>query len=182
MRFLIVIFTGILYLQSWGAWGETSNENILTKLKLKGRASLGYLKSQDSGSFRSGSFEIPDVKLVLGFKPVETYDLIVRFNLNNAAANSPFADYVFLQAKDFISSLKETPWSLSGRLGRFKLGIGEETWANNPIEGVLPSNSAANIDGSDEGLEFSGKFWVVSLSNGQRGVNTETGQAKAWMG
>ncbi len=181
MKIFIKIILALILTESVVFAEAVTLENVLTKLKLKGRASVGYLKSQDSGSFRNGSFEIPDVKLVLGFKPDETFDLTVRFNLNNAAANSPFADYVFLQAKDFISSLKETPWSLSGRLGRFKLGVGEETWANNAIEGPLPSNSAANIDGADEGVEFSGKFWLVSLSNGQRGVNAETGQAKAWM-
>ena len=187
LRFLLIglLFSrGVAFGQNPKPSGASSVtlENVLTKLKLKGRAALGYLKSQDFGSFRSGSFEAPDVKLVFGFKPDETLDLVVRFNLNNAAANSPFADYVFLQAKDFISHLKETPWSVSGRLGRFKLGAGEETWSNNPIEGSLPSNSAANVDGADEGIEFFGKFWVVSLSNGQRGLNSETGQAKAWMG
>ena len=157
-------------------------ENILTKLKLKGRAAVGYFNSQKDGLYRHSSFEVPDVKLVFGFKPDDVLDLVIRFNLNNGAANSPLTDYVYLQAKDFISPLKDTPWSLSGRLGRFKLGVGEETWSNNPIEGVLPSNSAANIDGTDEGLELSGKFWAFSISNGQRGFNSETGEAKAWLG
>ncbi|MBI3017617.1 MAG: hypothetical protein HYY62_06465, partial [Deltaproteobacteria bacterium] len=156
-------------------------DNLLTKLKLKGRAAVGYFNSEKEGSYRSGSFEVPDVKLQLNFVPDEKNTLTTRFNLSNLAANTPLVDYLFFEAKNFIPSL-ENYLSLNGRLGRFKLGTGEETWANNPIESVLPSNSAANIDGSDEGLELSGKFWAASISNGQRGVNAETGQAKAWMG
>ena len=156
-------------------------DNILTKLKLKGRGALAYLDSGDSGSYGHGTFEVPDLKLVFGFEPDERNSFTVRFNLNNAIANTPLTDFVFLQCKDFIPSLRDTWFSISGRVGRFKLGVGEETFGNNAVEGILPSNSAANIDGSDEGVELSGKFWAASVGNGNRGVGADVGDAKAWM-
>ena len=156
--------------------------NILTKLKLKGRVAAGYLKGETSATFQSGSFDVPDMKLGLNFIPDDKNSLTARFDLKNAAANAPLLDYLFIQAKDFVPFLKDTPWSINGRLGRMKLGLGEEGWSNNAVEGALPSNSAGNADASDEGVELSGKFWSVSVSNGSRGVATDNGMAKAWMG
>ncbi|MBI2608964.1 MAG: hypothetical protein HYW47_05110 [Deltaproteobacteria bacterium] len=160
--------------------------NVLTKLKIKGRAAMGYLRGGRMSSFPSGSFDIPDAKIIFNFFPDNNIDLTARFNLNNAggsaasgATNAPLVDYLYIQGKDFIPSLKGTPWSLNGRLGRAKIGVGEETWSDNPIEGPLPSNSAAALGGSDELVELSGKFWAVSIGNGSRGVVTDTSVAKA---
>lgn len=167
--------------------------NTLSKLKMKGRAAAGYFNSGKAGSFRSGSFEAPEAKLQFSFQPDDINTVVLRFNLNNAAANSPLLDYLYLQSKDFLPSLKNTPFSLSGRLGRFKLGFGEETLSNNLVESVVPSNSSGNVGVSDEGLELSGKIkldkiklqplgWIFSVSNGNSGVGSDTSGAKAFMG
>lgn len=167
--------------------------NSLAKLKIKGRAALGFFDSGKAGSYPAGSFEMPDAKLQFAFAPDEINTLVMRFNLNNATAQSPLLDYFFLQSKDFIPALKASPFSLSTRLGKFKLGFGEETWSDNPVEGALPSNSAARVTVVDEGLELAGKIkldklklkplgWVVSVSDGNSGVGSDSTAGKAFMG
>ncbi len=168
--------------------------NVASKLKIKGRAVFGYFDSGKSGSYPPGSFEMPDAKIQFAFQPDEINTVVMRFNLNNATAQTPLLDYFYLQSKDFLPCLKETPFSLNSRLGRFKLGFGEETWSDNPVEGVLPSNSAARATiGGDEGLELAGKIkldkiglkplgWVTSISDGNSGVGSDSGQGKAFMG
>lgn len=172
--------------------------NVLSKLKMKGRFAAGYLDSGKAGSYPSGSFEAPEAKLQFAFQPDDINTVTMRFNLNNATAQSPLLDYLFLQSKDFLPFLKETPFSLSGRLGRFKLGFGEETWSNNMVEGVLSSNSAGNVGLNDEGLELAGKIkldkikiadytlkplgWVVSISDGSSGVGSDNSAGKAFLG
>ena len=167
--------------------------NTLSKLKIKGRAALGFFDSGKAGSYPAGSFEMPDAKLQFGFQPDEINTLVLRFNLNNATAQSPLLDYFYLQSKDFIPALKDSPFSLSSRLGKFKLGFGEETWTDNLVEGVVPSNSAARATVVDEGLEFAGKVklediglkplgWVVSVSDGNSGVGSDSTASKAFMG
>lgn len=165
--------------------------NVLSKLEIKGRAAAGYYKSGRQGTFSSGSFEVPEAKLQFSFQPDEINTVVMRANLNNAKFNE--VDYLFLQSKDFLPFLKGTPFSLSSRLGRFKLGFGEETFSNNPVESTLPSNSAANAGVTDEGLELAGKIkldspnlaplgWAASVSNGNTGTGTDTTKAKAWFG
>lgn len=177
--------------------GRVDLANTLSKLKMKGRWAAGYLDSGKAGSFPSGSFEAPDAKLQFSFQPDDINTVVIRFNVNNASAQSPLMDYFFLQSKDFLPFLKETPFSLSGRLGRFKLGFGEETWSDNPVEGILPSNSAAKASVNDEGIELAGKIkmdkikimeyslrplgWVVSVSNGNSGVGSDSSTGKAVM-
>ncbi|TAN62553.1 hypothetical protein EPN16_01270 [bacterium] len=167
--------------------------NALAKLKLKGRAAFGFFDSGKAGSYPAGSFEMPDAKIQLAFQPDDINTVTLRFNVNNATAQSPLMDYLFLQSKDFIPALKGSPFSLSARLGRFKLGFGEETWTDNPVEGILPSNSAARATIVDEGLEFAGKIkldkiglkplgWVVSVSDGNSGVGSDSTAGKAFMG
>lgn len=168
-------------------------DKLTSRLKIKGRAAIGFLDSGESGSFPSGSFEMPDAKLQFAFQPDRINTVVMRFNLNNATAQSPLLDYFYLQSNDFLPFLKDTPFSLSSRLGRFKLGFGEETWSDNPVESVLPSKSAAGASVIDEGLEFAGKIkleninlrplgWVVSLTNGNKGAGSDSGGAKAFMG
>lgn len=169
--------------------------NALTKLKIKGRAAAGYFDGGDAASFSGGSFEVPDAKIQFNFAPDDINTIVLRLNLNNTSISStnPLTDYFFLQSKDFIPCLKDSPFSLSARLGRFKLGFGEEDLSNNPIESVLPSNSAGNLSAVDEGLEFSGKIklekfnlkplgWAVSVSDGTNTVGADSGGAKAFMG
>lgn len=167
--------------------------NALSKLKLKGRAAFGFFDSGKAGSYPAGSFEMPDAKIQLAFQPDDINTVTLRFNVNNATAQSPLMDYLFLQSKDFIPALKGSPFSLSARLGRFKLGFGEETWTDNPVEGILPSNSAARATIVDEGVEFAGKIkldkiglkplgWAVSVSDGNSGVGSDSTAGKAFMG
>jgi hypothetical protein len=171
--------------------------NALSKLKVKGRFATGYYKTGNAGSFPSGSFEMPDAKIQFSFQPDEVNTVVMRFKLDNGvtgiSTTSPLLDYFYLQSRDFLTFLKDTPLTLSSRLGRFKLGFGEETWSDNPIESVLPSNSAAKAGVSDEGLELAGKIkldkiglkplgWVTSVSNGNNTVGSDSGQAKAFMG
>ena len=157
-------------------------ENVLSKLKLKGRAAIAYFDSGKAGAYSSGSFEMPDIKLQFGFNPDEKNSLTLRFNLNNATAQNPLTDYLFLQSKDFLPWLKETPFSLSGRVGRFKQGFGEETGSNNSIENPLPTNSAADAGMTDEAFELSGKYWIFSIGNGNRGVGSDNAQPKSIFG
>ena len=172
--------------------GRVDLANSLSKLKIKGRAALGFFDSGKAGSYPAGSFEMPDAKLQFAFQPDDVNTLVARFNVNNATAQSPLMDYLFLQSKDFLPFLKDTPFSLSGRLGKFKLGFGEETWSDNPVEGILPSNSAARATVTDEGLELAGKIklekfnlkplgWVFSVSDGNSGVGSDSTAGKAVM-
>lgn len=174
--------------------------NALSKLKMKGRFAAGYFDSGKAGSYPSGSFEMPDAKLQFSFQPDDVNTIVARFKLDNAVTSisttSPLLDYLYLQSKDFLPVLKNTPFSLSGRLGRFKLGFAEETWSDNPIEGVLPSNSAGKVGVTDEGLELAGKIdlakmglkqlrplgWVVSVSDGNKEIGSDTSSSKAFLG
>jgi hypothetical protein len=177
--------------------GRIDLANTLSKLKLKGRWAAGFYDSGKSGSFPSGSFEMPDAKIQFAFQPDDINTIVLRFKLDNAVTNisttSPLLDYLYLQSKDFLPFLKNTPFSLSGRLGRFKLGFGEETWSDNPIESILPSNSAGKVGVTDEGLELAGKIkldklhlkplgWVASVSDGNAGVGSDTTTGKAFIG
>lgn len=182
---------------SLGAAPKVDLSNSLLKLKIKGRFATGYYKSGSAGSFSSGSFEMPDAKIQFSYQPDEINTVVLRFKLDNGAtgvsATSPLLDYFYLSSRDFIPSLKDTPFSLSGRIGRFKLGFGEETWSNNIVDGALPSTSAANATVNDEGLELAGKIkldkiglnplgWVTSVSDGNNTAGSDSGQGKAFMG
>ncbi len=174
--------------------------NALSKLKMKGRFAAGYFNSGKAGSYPSGSFEMPDAKLQLSFQPDDINTIVVRFKLDNAVTSisttSSLLDYLYLQSKDFFPILKNTPFSLSGRLGRFKLGFGEETWSNSLVESVVSSNSAGNVGVTDEGLELAGKVelakiglkqlrplgWVISVSDGNKEIGSDTSSGKAFLG
>ena len=159
-----------------------------SKLKIKGRAALGYFDSGSAGSFPSGSFEVPEAKIQFGFEPDKYNTFILRANLNNATFNS--LDYFYLDSKDFLPFLEDKPVKLSTRLGRFKLDLGEETFSNNPVEGALISNSAANTSGSDEGVQVGLNMGdkkrpikvTGAITNGVTGVGSDTTTPKAFTG
>lgn len=160
-------------------------DKLLSKLKLKGRWAAGYFDSGKAGSYPSGSFEVPDAKLQFTFEPDEVNKIVMRMNLNNATFNS--VDYSYIDTN--LTKLFNLTLPLSSRIGRMKLEFGEETLWNNPIEGVLPSNSAINADGKDEGLQLSGKLgkakpinYAVSVTNGTSGTGSDTSSAKAFTG
>lgn len=176
--------------------GRVDLANALSKLKLKGRWAAGFFDSGKAGSYPGGSWEAPEAKIQFSFLPDDINTVVMRFNLNNATFNN--LDYFYLQSKNFLKFLKDTPFTLDARLGRFKLGFGEETWSDNPVESVLPSNSAAKASFNDEGLELAGKIkldkikmgsytlkplgWVLSVSDGNSGTGSDTSTSKAFMG
>lgn len=164
-------------------------KNVGTKLKISGRWAAGYFDSEDNGSFPNGSFQAPEAKLRFDFQPDKINTITMRMSLNNATFNN--LDYFYLDSKDFLPFLKDTPWTLESRLGRFKFDYGEETWSNNPVEGVLISNSASNAAGNDEGLQLSGKIklyepipikWSAAVMNGNSGTGANNSSSKAFAG
>src|SRR3989338_6878405 len=120
-------------------------DKAASKLKIKGRWAAGYYDSEKAGSFPNGSFQAPEAKIQFGFQPDDINTVIIRLSLNNAAFNS--VDYFYLDS----NLMKLTPWektapfTFASRVGRFKVDFGEETFSNNPVESILPSNSAANV-------------------------------------
>jgi hypothetical protein len=160
-------------------------EKLISKLKLKGRWAAGYYKSGKAGSYSSGSFEVPETKLVFSFEPDEINKITLRFNLNNATFNS--VDYSYIDTN--LAKFFNLPIALNSRIGRLRIDFGEEWLWNNPVEGVLTSNSAANVDGKDEGLQLLGKIgktkplgYVFSVTNGNSGTGSDTSAAKSFTG
>lgn len=160
-------------------------DKLISKLKIKGRWAGGYLKSGKAGSYSSGSFELPDAKLLFILEPDDINKVILRMNLDNAKFNS--LDYSYLETN--LTKLLNLRFPLTTQIGRMRLDIGEENLWNNPIEGVLPSNSASNVDGKDEGLRIMGKLgkekpliYHVSITNGSSGTGSDTSTPKAFTG
>ncbi len=163
-------------------------KNLGTKLNISGRWAVGYLDSQKNGSFPNGSFQVPEAKVRLDFQPDKINTITMRMNLNNATFNN--FDFFYLDSKDFIPCLKNTPWTLESRLGRFKVDYGEETWANNPVESIMISTSVTNVNGNDEGLQLSGKIklfqseksinWSAAIMNGNSTTGADNENSKAF--
>lgn len=164
-------------------------DKVSSKLKLKGRWAAGYFDSGKLGSFDNSSFQAPEAKIQFTFQPDDINSIIMRMSLNNATFNS--LDYFYLDT----NLMKLTPWekaapfTLGSRIGRFKVDFGEETFSNNPVESILPSNSAANAAGNDEGLMLSGKIgkerplgWSVGVFNGNSGTGADNNWLKAFSG
>lgn len=152
-------------------------DKLSSKLKLKGRWAAGYFDSEKQGSYNNGSFAMPEAKLQFTFQPDDINSVVMRLSANNAVvATSPSAafDYFFLETNIMkLTPWEKSPFTLSSRLGRMKIDYGEETWSNNPVDGALPSNSAANASGNDEGLLLFGKIgetkplsWYFGVYNG----------------
>lgn len=169
-----------------GLLSKAGLEKLSSRLTFKGRYAAGYFDSQKKGAYPNGSFQIPDVKAQFIFLPDDINAVIMRLSLNNAAFNS--VDYLYLDTNIMkLTPWEESPFTLSSRLGRMKIDFGEETWTNNPIDNILPSNSAANVTGYDEGLQLSGKIgrerplgWALGLANGNSGTGLDTDWAKAF--
>lgn len=160
-------------------------DKLVSRLKLKGRWAAGYYKSEDAGSYPSGSFEVPEAKLVFSLEPDEINKITLRLNLNNGTFNS--VDYSYINTD--LKKLLKLPVDLNSRIGRLRVDFGEEWLWNNPVEGVLTSNSAANVDGKDEGFQLLGKIgktkplgYVFSVTNGSSGTGSYTSVAKAFAG
>lgn len=164
-------------------------KNIGTKLKISGRWAAGYYDSGENGSFPDGSFQAPEAKLRFDFQPDKYNTITMRMSLNNATFNN--LDYFYLDSKDFLPFLKDSPFTLESRIGRFKLDYGEETWSNNQVESAVVSNSAGNVGGNDEGVQLSGKIkaiekmpikWAASVTNGNSSTGADNENSKAFSG
>lgn len=161
-------------------------DKISSRLKIKGRFAAGYFKSEKQGSFPAGSFQAPEAKLQFAFQPDDINTVIMRLNLNNAVFNN--VDYLYLDTNIMkLTPWEKSPFTLTSRIGRFKTDFGEETWSNNPVESILPSNSAANVAGTDEGLQLSGKIgkqnplgWSAAVMNGNSGTGADNNFLKAF--
>ena len=163
-------------------------DKLASKLKVKGRFAAGYFASQRAGTYFNNSFRVPEAKLQFGFQPDDINSVIMRMNFNNAIANNPLIDYLYLDT----NFMKLTPWEkppfkLVSRIGRLKVDFGEETFSNNPVESALPSNSAANVSGYDVGLQLSGKVgkdnpvgWTVGMANGDNSTGVDGNWLKAF--
>lgn len=168
-----------------GSGSRVDLANALAKLKLKGRWAAGFFDSGKAGSFPSGSFEVPEAKIQFAFQPDGINNIILRFNLNNATFNN--VDYLYVDSD--LKKLLNLSFPISSRLGRMKVDFGEETWGNNSVESVLPSASAANINGNDEGFQLSGKLgktkpvnYAISVTNGNAGTGSDISNSKAFAG
>lgn len=163
-------------------------DKLSSKLKLKGRWAAGYFDSQKGGSYPNGSFQAPEAKIQFTFLPDDINSVIMRLSLNNATFNS--VDYFYLDTNIMkLTPWEKSPFTLTSRIGRFKTDFGEETFSNNPVESILPSNSAANVAGNDEGLMLSGKIgkqnplsWSAGAYNGNSGTGADNNWLKAFSG
>ena len=154
-------------------------------LRISGRWAAGYQHSGKEGTNPSGAFRVPDAKLRFDVQPDAVNTLVTRLNVSNATFND--VDYLYMESKDFLPWLKDSPVGLTTRLGRVKMDFGEETWSNNAVESALPSTSIANVAGHDEGLQLMTSLksdWSPRLSlgvfNGNSGGGTDNTGAKAY--
>jgi len=155
------------------------------------RIAIGYLDSQNDGSYPDGSFQMPDAKLRFNWNTTPDVTVVTRMSLKNATFDS--LDYFYLDYKNFFSQLapklKDSPFNPTLRIGRIKVDIGEETFADNPVEGVVASNSAGIVAGYDEGLQLFQNLhkdnlgvpvkWSLSFFNGNSGTGADNEGAKA---
>jgi hypothetical protein len=184
----------IIFLCSLAAITLTAiaDDTIKPDIDFKGsRFAVGYLDSGANGSYPDGSFQMPDVKLRFNWKMTPDITISTRMNLNNATFNS--LDVFYLDYKNLlplaIPSMKDGVFNPILRIGRLKVDFGEEQLSNDPINGVLISNSASNVAGYDEGLQLYQNIpketlgipakWAFSITNGNSGSGADNEQAKA---
>ena len=183
---VIVLFLGIM-----GSMVFAEDE-FKPNIDFKGsRLAAGYLNSGKNGSYQYGSFQEPDAKLRFNWQMSPDVTIVTRMSIENAAFNS--LDYFYIDYRNILAqaspSLKDGPFNPTIRLGRLKLDVGEETWADNPVESIVVSNSASIIKGYDEGLQLFDTIkkerfgvpikWSLSLTNGNSGTGKDNNQAKA---
>jgi hypothetical protein len=163
-------------------------DKLASRLKLKGRFAAGYFSSQRAGTYFNNSFRVPEAKLQFGFQPDDINSVIMRMNFNDALANTPLIDYLYLDTNVMkLTPWEKSPFKLMSRIGRHKVDFGEETWSNNMVESALPSNSAANVGGYDVGLQLSGKVgkdnpvgWTAGITNGNNSTSVDNNWLKAF--
>jgi hypothetical protein len=156
------------------------------------RMAIGYLDSGKDGSYKYGSYQMPDAKLRFNWQMDKNITIVTRMGLKNATFDS--LDYFYMEYRNlfpqFIESLKDsTILNPTLRMGRIKVDIGEETFADNPVESVVASNSAGIVAGYDEGLQLLSSLpketlgvpfkWSLSFFNGNTATGADNNQAKA---
>ncbi|MBI5360259.1 MAG: hypothetical protein HZA48_06715 [Planctomycetes bacterium] len=184
---IILTLTAVIFQMT----AALAQEEFKPSVDFKGsRFSAGYLDSGKNGSFSDGSFQTPDVKLRVNWQMSPDVTVVTRMSLSNATFGG--LDYFYMDYKNFFAlmapSLKsdESKFNPSLRIGRLKVDIGEETWADNPVESVVISNSSAAVKGYDEGMQIYDDLslgipvkWSLSLTNGNSGTGADNEQAKA---
>lgn len=181
-----VLFLGIMGLMVF------AQDEFKPNIDFKGsRLATGYLDSGKNGSYQYGSFQMPDAKLRFNWQMSPDVTIVTRMSIENSAFNS--LDYFYIEYKNLLAqaspSLKDGPFNPVMKMGHIKLDIGEETWADNPVESIVVSNSASIVKGYDEGLQLSQTLhkdylgvpikWSLSLTNGNSGTGKDNNQGKA---
>lgn len=169
-------------------------EEFKPSVDFKGsRIALGYLDAQKDGTPAVGSFQMPDGKLRFNWRLHPEVTVVTRLDIPNASVAGGL-DYMYVDYKNFLlyffsPTLKDGLFNPDIRLGLFKLDLGEETWADNPVESAVLSNSAPRVTGTDEGLQLSQSYareklgvplkWSLSLTNGNSEAGPDNTQGKA---
>lgn len=140
------------------------------KAKIDGRMFVGTLGSQSNGSDPNWSTDIPDAKIRFTFNPTSNITIVNR--LSTSGAQAAGFDYFYLDYAGLPGS------GTTARLGQRKIDVGQETWTDNPIEGILISNSISHVSGYGIGTALRGKLggaklapsYEVGFVNGPKGV------------
>jgi hypothetical protein len=153
----------------------TSSPTVFTafkgaKAKIDGRMFVGTLGSQRNGSDPNWSTDIPDAKIRFTFNPTSNITIVNR--LSTSGAQAAGFDYFYLDYAGLPGS------GTTARLGQRKIDVGQETWTDNPIEGILISNSISHVSGYGIGTALLGKLgtsklaprYEVGFVNGPKGV------------
>lgn len=158
------------------------------------RIAIGYLDSGNNGTYPDGSVVAPDVKLRFNWKMTTDMTVVTRMSIPNGKFDK--LDYVYMEYKNFFSefakTMKDGAFNPTLRIGRIKLDLGEETFADNPVESALISNSAGIVAGYDDGIQIGQSLnkevlgmpfkWSLSFTSGNAttdpmGVDNEQGKA-----
>lgn len=156
-----------------------------SKVKVYGRWSATYLKSQINGPNPRGTVGVPDSKLFFLFSPNEYTSILTRFSLNNAAFNS--VEYFYLDYN--WQKYSKTKHPLVSRIGRQRMDFGQDAYLVNLTESSVCTADAANVGGIDEALQLTGKMggkneftWHVGAANGNQGTVADSTSGKSVYG
>lgn len=172
----------------------SAQEEFKPSVDFKGSwLAAGYLDTGNQGTYPDGSFQDPAMRLKTNIGVASDAKIVLRMNLDNAAFNG--FDFMMLEYTGILGSVspsfKDSAFNPNLRIGRFKLDMGEETIANNPVDGALISASAGNMTGFDEGLMLFQSLpkeklgvpfkWSFTAANGNKGAGADNEQAKSML-
>ncbi|MHB9132718.1 MAG: hypothetical protein ACYDBB_16750 [Armatimonadota bacterium] len=154
-------------------------------IKIDGRLFVGFFDTEKDGSTANRSLDVPDAKLRFTYKPSKDFTVVSRLSFTKgdttkSGTNVDF-DYLYLDLNNWSGVLP----GHTIRLGRMKIDFGQETLTDNPVEGILITNSASVVSGYDEGVSFLGPIpsvknttYSISVLNGSKGfANSANGLA-----